>query len=106
VTKAQKGYFMMDGVLYFENDDATGRRHLVVPANLQQEVLSEAMFTGYFAPKTMYSRLSQYYYWPGMRAAVYKVCESCVACASTQGQEWQKKPPLKCIPVGNSFVGL
>ena len=62
MTKAQKGYFMMDGVLYFENDDATGRRHLVVPASLQQEVLSEyheAMFAGHFAPKKMYSRLSQ-----------------------------------------------
>ena len=41
-----------------------------------------------------------------MRAAVYKICESCVVCASTQGQEWQKKPPLKCIPVGEPFECL
>ena len=59
MTQAQEGYFMMDGVLYFENDDATGRR---CPASLQQEVWSEhhkAMFAGHFAPKKIYSRLSQ-----------------------------------------------
>ena len=37
---------------------------------------------------------------------MYKVCESCVVCASTQGQERQKKPPLKCIPVGEPFECL
>jgi len=77
----------IDGVLYFErNDDTTGKKHVVVPASLQQEVLPkhhEAIFAGHFAPKKMYCRLGQYHYWPGMRAAVYKVCESCVACAST-----------------------
>ena len=41
-----------------------------------------------------------------MRATVYKVCESCVVCASTQGQEHQKKPPLKCIPVCEPFECL
>jgi len=109
VTQAQKGYFVVDGVLYCENSDMAGRRRLVVPASLQQEVLlehHEAMFAGHFAPKKMYSRLKQYYYWPGMRTAVYKVCESCVLCASTQGQERQKKPPLKCIPVGEPFQCL
>ena len=106
LTQAQKGYFLVDGVLYFENGDAAGRRRLVVPASLHKEVLSEhheAMFAGHFALKKMYRWLSQYYYWPGMRAAVYKVCESCVVCAPTQGQEWWKKPPLKCIPVGKPF---
>ena len=109
MTQAQKGYFLVDGVLYFENGDAAGRRRLVVPTSLHKEVLSEhheAMFAGHFAPKKMYRRLSQYYYWPGIRAAVYKVCESCVVCASTQGQEWRKKPPLKCIPVGKPFECL
>ena len=86
----------MDGVLYFENGDVTGRRRLVVPASLRQKLLSEhheAMFAGHFACKKMYSWLSQYYYWPGMRAAVYWVYESCVVCASTQGQERQRKLP-------------
>ena len=37
---------------------------------------------------------------------MYKVCESCVVCVSTQGQERQKKPPLKCILVGGPFECL
>ena len=37
---------------------------------------------------------------------MYKVCESCVVCVSTQGQKRQKKPPLKSIPVGEPFECL
>ena len=58
VTQAQKGYYVLDGVLYFENSDVAGRGCLVVLASLQQEVLSEhheALFAGHFALKKMYS---------------------------------------------------
>ena len=54
VTQAQKGYYLVYGVLYFENGDVTGRRHLVVPASLQQKLLSEhheTMFAGHFVPR-------------------------------------------------------
>lgn len=85
---------MTDGVLYYENADSD-RRRLVVPTELREEVMREnheAVFAGHFAPKKMFSRLSQYYYWPGMQADVQKVCANCVLCASTQGQDLQRKP--------------
>ena len=56
----------------------------------------EALYARHFAPK-MFKKLSQYYYWSGMQADVQKVCENCIVCASTQGQELKKKPPLHCI---------
>ena len=90
----QKEYFLVDRVLYFGNSHLAGRKCLVVPTNLHQEVLSEhqeMMVAGHFAQKK-YCQLSQYYYWPRMRAALYKVCEPCVVCTSSQGQE---RPPLK-----------
>ena len=87
LVQAQKNFYVTDGVLYYENADVSGRR-LVVPEDLKKEVLTEnheASFAGHFAPKKMFKKLSQYYYWPGMRADVQKVCENCIACASTQG---------------------
>ena len=106
VTQSQKGYYLLDGVLYFENSDASGRRRIVVPEKLKQEVLSEnheAVFAGHFSPKRMFDKLSQYYYWQGICGDIQKVCEACVVCASTQGQERCKKPLLHCIPVGEPF---
>ena len=111
VTQTQKGFYLLDGVLYYENSEGSGRRRIVVPEHLKQEVLSEnheAVFAGHFSQKRMFNKLSQYYYWQGMRGDIQKVCETCIVCASTQGQERQKKPLLHCIPVGEPFecVGM
>ena len=97
----------MDGILYYENSDCN--RRLVVPTSLRNAVLienHEAVFAGHFAPKKMFSKLCQYYYWPGMRADIQKVCENCIVCASAQGQGLRKRPPLHCIPVGEPFECL
>ena len=42
-------------------------------------------------------------HWLQMKADTYKVCESCVTCLSTQGQERCPRPPLKSTPVGEPF---
>ena len=110
VTQCQKGFYLLDGVLYYEDSAASGRRRIVVPEHLRKEVLSEnheAVFAGHFSPKRMFNKLSQYYYWQGMRGDIQKVCETCIVCASTQGQERRKKPLLHCIP-GEPFecVGM
>ena len=34
---------------------------------------------------------------------VHQVCESCVVCLSTQGQQKRPQPLLQCIPVGEPF---
>ena len=36
---------------------------------------------------------------------MFKVCESCVACLPTQGQQRQPRLPMQCIPVGEC-VGM
>ena len=110
-TQALKGYYLVDGILYFEDSTVPGRRRMVVPAQLRRQILLEnhsAVFSGHFGPKKLMQRVSQYYYWPGMRGDVYQVCKSCVTCLSTQGHERRSKPPLKCIDVGKPFecVGM
>ena len=38
---AQRGYYILDGVLYFEDSIMPGRRRIVVPAQLRKQVLLE-----------------------------------------------------------------
>ena len=110
-TQALKGYYLVDGILYFEDSTVPGRRRMVVPAQLRRQILLEnhsAVFSGHFGPKKLMQQVSQHYYWPGMRGDVYQVCKSCVTCLSTQGHERRSRPPLKCIDVGEPFecVGM
>ena len=108
---AKKGYFVLDGVLYYESNDVPGRRRLVVPEQLRDKVVTEnhdAVFSGHFSAKKMLNRLKHYFYWPGMGSLVYKKCESCLVCATTQDQERRQNPELHSIPVGEPFscVGM
>ena len=106
VLQSQKGFYLLDGVLYLENNNASGQRRIVVLEKLKQEVLSEnheAVFAGHFSTKRMFDKLNQYHYWQRMCEDIQKVCETGVVCASTQGQEWRKKPFLHCISVGEPF---
>ena len=51
----------------------------------------------------MLNKLKQYFYWPGLSSLIYNKCESCLICATTQGQERRQNPELQSIPVGESF---
>ena len=106
----KRGFLTVGGVLYYEGD-GTGGRRLVVPSHLQWKLLDEqhdGVFAGHFAYKKMYQRMKKYYYWEGMSGDICKKCESCVDCASVQGQGFKGTPPLVSIPVGGPFecVGM
>ena len=106
LSQARIGYYLVNGVLYFEEADVPERRWLVVPQRLRQQVLNEnheSVFAGHFAAKKLLENLSLMYYWSGMRADVYRKCESCIVCASVQGQGRRAYPPMKSIPVGGPF---
>ena len=103
---ARKGYYLVNGVLYYEGADMPGRRRLVVPRHLRKQVVEEnhdAIFAGHFSSKKTQRKISQLYLWSGMAGDVYQKCLSCMTCASTQGQSRRAKPPLKSIPVSGPF---
>ena len=78
----------------------------MVPEHLKQEILDEhhdSPFAGHFAAKKMAQRISQYFFWNGLKADVYKKCASCIPCASVKGHGQKGKPPLVSIPVGGAF---
>lgn len=103
---ARKGYYVVDDILYYEGADVPDRRRVVVPGHLKQQILDEhhdSPFAGHFAAKKTAQRISQYFYWSGLKGDVYKKCASCVACASMKGQGHKGKPPLVSIPVGGAL---
>ena len=105
-TQALKGYYLVDGILFFKDCTVSERRRMVIPTQLRRPVLLEnnsAVFAGHFGPKKLLQRVSQQYYWPGIKGDAYQVCKSCVTCLSTQGHERHTKPPLKCIEVAEPF---
>ena len=104
--QARKGYYLIDGILYFEEADMLDRRRLVVPQHLREKVMEEhhnSPYSGHFAVKRMKNRVSQYFYWPGMRGDIHRKCMSCIECASVQGQSIHGRPLLKSIEVGGIF---
>ena len=57
-------------VTYYEGPDMPDRRRLVVPKHLRDKVMEEhhsGPFLGHFAAKRMTKRVSQYFFWVGMR---------------------------------------
>ena len=106
LNSSKKSYYVVDDILYYEGPDVPGHRRIVVPEHLRQRILDEhhdSPLAGHFAAKKMSQRISQYFYWTGLKSDVYKKCSSCVSCASVQGQGDRGRPPLVNIPVGGPF---
>ena len=111
LVQGKKGYYAVDGILYYESSDVPGRHRLVVPKHLQEKIIDEhhdSCFSGHFAPRRMKQRVSQYYHWDSMNAQIYKKYASCIVYASVEGQGFRGEPPLVNIPVGGVFecVGM
>ena len=64
------------------------------------------VFGGHFLSNKLIQKVSQCDYWPGMKADVYQVCNSCVTGLSTQGHERYSRSPLQCIDVDEPFEGI
>ena len=56
VNVAKKGYYVVDGILYYEGAEVCDQRCVVVPSHLRQKLLDEhhdMPFAGHFAEKKM-----------------------------------------------------
>ena len=66
---AQKGYCLVNGVLYYKGLDLPGKQQLVVPHHLRKQLVNEnhdAVFAGHFSTKKMQKKITQLYFWLGM----------------------------------------
>ena len=99
-------YDLIDDVLHHENPTNRGTWRVVVPHQLQSELLQEThrgKFSGHFAKKRIYETLRKHYWWKGMRGDVRKYCRSCIECITRRGPGRAIRPPLQSIPVGGPF---
>jgi len=59
---AKKGYYLVEGILYYEGAEVCNHRCVVIPSHLRQKVLEEhhdLPFAGHFAAKKMLQRIKQ-----------------------------------------------
>ena len=106
VVLESKAYEMIDGVLHHENPNQPGRWCIVVPSEVQPELLQEAhagCVAGHLSERKVYDRLRRTYWWQGMRSAVRRHCRSCLTCATRRGTGRRVHPPMQPIPVGGPF---
>lgn len=81
---SERGYFLQQGVLYRYNPDVdTEEPQLVVPASLRPTILKECHdsdIAGHHGVDRTYNRVSQGFYFPGMRRAITDYVKTCVTC--------------------------
>ena len=99
-------YEVVDGILRYVTNEASGQLRVAVPRSLRGTLIQESQdgkFSGHFAEKKIYVTLRKKYWWPGMRADVKRYCHCCLPCISRKGPGHAIHPPLQSIPVGGPF---
>lgn len=76
--KPYEKYLMRGGILFRENE--AGVELLVVPRNLQLEVLRKIHELGHFGYSKMSEVVNQQFYIPGLKEKVGRVIQSCIEC--------------------------
>ena len=97
---------LLDGVLYYCETKPPHWMRIVVPAQLQNVLLSKAhsgRFSGHFAERALFKVLEKRFWWNDMRTDAHTTRRSCLLCATREGLGKKHKPPLCPIPVGGPF---
>ena len=96
-------FSLVDGVLLHEDPGLPGRPQLVVPKQVQEQLVQEShdgRFSGHFAEKRTWETLRRRFWWPTMRRDIRQCCNACMSCATHTGQTRKQKSPMMPIPVG------
>jgi transposase InsO family protein len=88
------------GVLFRENGE--GVEQLVVPKNLQAEVLRKIHNLGHFGVHKMESLTNQQYYIPGMKDKIQQIIQSCVDCILGNKKAGKQEGLLNPIDKGDA----
>ena len=104
---AQSVHFaILDDILYYVDSKCNNRKRVIVPQQLQQEILQEGhcgMTGGHFSGKRTFNTLAQHWWWKHMYRDTINFCKSCPDCAIVSGVGRRNKPPLCPIPVQRPF---
>lgn len=79
----KRGYLLNDGVLFcYANDDAEDAQ-LVIPQHERLDILKtyhDERTAGHYGVERTIARISNRYFWPGMRADITKYTKNCIEC--------------------------
>ena len=104
----KKGYFVLDGILYYDSSEVPSRRYLVIPQQLRDKVVFKnhnAIFSGHFLVKKLdVIKIETIFLLARNEFYGVQKCELCLTCATIQGQERRKNPELHSVPVREPFA--
>jgi predicted aspartyl protease len=81
-------------------------KQVVVPRNLQSEILKMIHEQGHFGCLRTQIALKDRFYWPGWKTSVRKFVNACVPCNQQKGSHSRAKVPLKKYVSGNPLNDL
>ena len=73
-------FVIVDGTLYFVDNQRRSNRQIVVPAHLQDQLLAEnhcSVMGGHFSGKRLYNTLTVHWWWDGMYVDSLKFACNC-----------------------------
>jgi hypothetical protein len=98
-------YTLKNGILYriVHRDDRVWLL-LVIPAQLQKEVLQQAHDdSGHFGIARTYDRIHEKYFWPNCLSDVVRYCSTCESCQMKKNPQTRPGGFLQPIPVQGPF---
>ena len=104
--KEPQCFFFRDGILmrkwrpYNVPDQCNSLEQIVVPSGYRDEILSVAHdgLAGHLGISKTLNRISQHFFWPGVKQDVVRFCKTCHVCQLT-GKPNQTIPPAPLYPI-------
>ena len=97
---------VVDGILYFVNPKHNNRKRVVMPRQLQEQILKNfhaSLYGGHFSGPRLYNALVSHWWWEGMFSDALKFAKSCPECAIVTGGRRVNKPLFHPIPMSRTF---
>ncbi len=79
---------------------------IAVPDQLKMQLMEEnhsGDLSGHLAAKTLYTTMTQLYYWDDRNGNIPKIVHGCLICASHRGTGRKHRALLQSIPVSSTF---
>jgi len=99
-------YIIHNDLLYFHNPKFSIDVQLVIPKELQAELLEachDDLYSGHFGFTRTNNEIRQRYFWPNMYSSIKTYCEQCGNCQTRKNQHRKLKAPMVSLPVTGPY---
>ena len=107
VDKLLRFCYMFDGVVCCSVDKPESAEHVVLaPASTLPSILHlahDSALGGHYGSAKTLMKISNKYFWPGMRQDIARHCQACLTCQRTNPEYNKKKAPLAPLQETTAF---